>query len=164
MLSLLLSVALVAPTPAPAPHMVWIEAGQHSRGRDTGRPDERPRHDVIVSGFFIDEALVSVEDFAAFVAATHHRTSAERLGFGYVAVLGMKDWEWKKVDDATWRRPFGDRIVFDNRDDLPATQVSWVDADAFCRWRKMRLPSEAEWEAAMGRGHHSLSLGRRAYP
>jgi formylglycine-generating enzyme required for sulfatase activity len=101
--------------------MVDISEGIFSMGFDGTQAleDERPLHRVWLDAFALDLHEVTTAHYALFLAATNRPAP----------------WQWDTVDLAQ----HGDR---------PVIGVDWADADAYCRWRGKRLPTEAQWEKA----------------
>lgn len=143
----------------PADLMVWVAGGETRIGDDEGYADERPSYTAPVKGFWIDRTEVTNRQFAAFVAATGHVTTAERRGDSFVfvppaagTIPTAPDQWWRIVQGADWRHPQGPESRIDDRLDEPVVHVSQADARAYARWRGHRLPSEEEYErAAQGR-------------
>lgn len=160
--------------------MVYIAGGEFMMGSESAlsRTDERPRHRVRVSPFFIDTTEVTNEQFAEFVKATGHITTAERpvdaatlqaqlppgspppspsdLLPGSLVFsapdhsVPLDDFRawWRIVPGADWRHPTGPGSSIDGLADHPVVHVSYLDASAYAAWAGKRLPTEAEWEIA----------------
>jgi formylglycine-generating enzyme required for sulfatase activity len=56
--------------------------------------------------------------------------------------------QYREFVEATGYRPQGGWTWSEASADHPAVNVTFFDAQAFCRWAGCRLPSEAEWEKA----------------
>ncbi len=108
--------------------------------------DEEQYEVEITKPFYLGVYTVTIGQFAQFVKATGHQTSAESSlygGHGYSSSEKNID-QGKKYN---WRN-----VGWEQTEDHPVVNVSWKDAEAFCCWlskkegKKYRLPTEAEWE------------------
>lgn len=121
------------------------------------RPDERPQHSVTVKSFYLGIHEVTYAQFRRFVSVANYRTDAERDGVGGWGYGGSKRWE-RPDARYNWRK-----TGFEQTEKHPVVNVSWNDAQAYCRWlsdkdgkRTFRLPTEAEWEYACRAGSKTI--------
>ena len=156
-------------------NMVFIKGGTFLMGGDNNQAnkDEYPKHNVTLSGFWMDITEVTNAQFAEFVKATNYITTAENnidwsalkkqlppntpkpsdenlqpASLVFITQNNDSDYWWKMVASANWKHPSGLNSDIIGKDNYPVVQVSWYDAQAYCNWAKKRLPTEAEWEFA----------------
>jgi iron(II)-dependent oxidoreductase len=127
--------------------------------------NEKWAHPVPLRPFAIARAPVTQSEFAAFVEAN---------GYGRRELWTAEGWRWRELANARqpmhWQREGTGwlRRDFDCWVPLepyrPVVHVNWYEADAYCRWRGRRLPTETEWEAAASACSNDLSAAKRRFP
>jgi formylglycine-generating enzyme required for sulfatase activity len=129
--------------------LVRIPAGPFVYGAvEPDREHETDRRSVYLHEFWIGYGPVTNAQFARFVESTHCRTTAEETGYARVWAGGPTGSRWVEVERAYWRRPAGPRSSIEECLHHPVVCVSWFDAQAYCEWAGLRLPSAREWEKA----------------
>jgi formylglycine-generating enzyme required for sulfatase activity len=111
----------VTATLKPPPGMLIVRGGKFMMGTDdpTARAEWAPLHEVEVADFFLDQKEVTNREYQEFVKS------------GYPPPPHWKEREYEPGEG-----------------DLPVTNITWDDANAYAQFRNKRLPTEAEWEYA----------------
>jgi ergothioneine biosynthesis protein EgtB len=145
----------VAPPPgtAPAPrgwreHPGGLQPIGHD-GTDFAFDNEWPRHTVYLQPFRIADRLVTNGEYLEFIDAGGYRTAPLWLSEGWRTVQ-ERGWQaplyWEHRDGAWWTQTLSGLLPLDPYG--PLAHVSYFEADAYARWRGLRLPTEQEWEHA----------------
>jgi len=148
---------LDAPLPASCPvaPLAWVDfdgglAEVGHRGQGFAFDNELPRHRQYVAPFALASRLVTNADYLEFIEAGGYRDPSLWLSEGWDMVRNgglAHPFYWQQRDDGAWQE-FTLHGLQKLDPARPVTHVSLYEADAYARWRGVRLPTEAEWEFA----------------
>ena len=135
--------------------LVKVPAGTFEMGSppdEKERGDNEKQHRVTISkAFYMGKYHVTVGQFREFVRAENYKTDAERgtpdYQNGKKGAYIYQNGKTEFSESGSWMNP-----GFQQKEDEPVVCVCWNDARKYVEWlakksgKKVRLPTEAEWE------------------
>ncbi|HEY6002795.1 MAG TPA: SUMF1/EgtB/PvdO family nonheme iron enzyme [Anaeromyxobacter sp.] len=111
--------------------------------------NEKWEHEVELAPFSIARAPVTQAAYATFVEEGGYRRRElwSEAGWAWRSAEGAEAPAWWRREGRGWlRRDFDRWVALEPH--RPVVNVCLHEAEAFCRFARRRLPTEAEWEAA----------------
>ncbi|MEQ8495106.1 MAG: ergothioneine biosynthesis protein EgtB [Gammaproteobacteria bacterium] len=125
-----------------------VELGAH--GDAFSFDNETPRHRAWLEPYRLATRLVTNAEWCEFIADGGYTNPLLWLADGW-ATVSAEDWKaplyWRNLDGEWFEFTLHGLQPLDPH--APVVHVSHFEADAYAQWAGARLPTEAEWEAAL---------------
>lgn len=128
------------------------------QGPEFAWDNEYPRHKTYVYDFELQDRLVTNGEYLEFIEAGGYQQFEHWLSDGWDWVnqaLTQKSPEYWFKKDGDWYE-YTLHGLAPLQLAAPVTHISYYEADAYARWRGLRLPTEQEWEVACQQRHADI--------
>jgi len=128
--------------------------------------DEHPQHKVMMPAYYLEEHEVTNRQYLDYLTASGSAKPGYWVKNGYILRLREDGLQTIDIDrlrklaanifliDKNTLAMSKDEILKDIKtkltymDNLPVINVTWNQANQYCHWAGLRLPTESEWEKA----------------
>ena len=99
--------------------------------------NEIPQREVYLNAYYIDKYPITNAKYKIFIESGGYAHKVYWSDAGWNYIMKSKPIENNELED-----------VLNGEPDCPTVNISWYEAEAFAKWSRKRLPTEAEWENA----------------